>query len=294
MTKASGWSVLVATDGSAEARAAVAATVLFPWPAGTRVAGAVARRTLAIRGRPVYFVTALDRAYRRAAAAAQRVLAKRWPGSEVVVVDAVPVEAILDQARRQGARAIAMGTRALGRLPRLLLGSVARQVVRRAPCAVLVVKGRPREFTRFVVGVDGSPGSRKAVDLVASLNPSPGASVTVVAVVEPLRVPGLPLVPASVRGAVVGQAAAENKRRLAEAGRHVAAARQVLERAGWKVRPVVREGRPLADLLAATKEAAAHVVVVGTRGVGGVERLLLGSVAEGALTRSPVSVLMAR
>ena len=63
-----------------------------------------------------------------------------------------------------------MGTRTLGRLPRLLLGSVARQVVRRAPCAVARREGRPREFTRFVLGIDGSPGSRQAVDLVAVWN----------------------------------------------------------------------------------------------------------------------------
>ena len=87
---ATGWLVLVATDGTPEARAAVAATVAFPWPAGTRVAGVVARRTLAIRGRPEYFVMALDRAYRRAAAAAKRVLAARWPDAEVAVVDALP------------------------------------------------------------------------------------------------------------------------------------------------------------------------------------------------------------
>jgi nucleotide-binding universal stress UspA family protein len=33
---------------------------------------------------------------------------------------------------------------------------------------------------------------------------------------------------------------------------------------------------------------------VGARGVSGVERLLLGSVAEGALHRSPISVLVVR
>ena len=100
--------------------------------------------------------------------------------------------------------------------------------------------------------------------------------------------------PASVRGAVVWQAEAENKRRLDEAGRHVATAARVLTRAGWTVQTVVREGQPLAELLTATKEAAAHVLVVGTRGSGGVERLLLGSVAAGALTHSPVPVLVAR
>ena len=118
--------------------------------------------------------------------------------------------------------------------------------------------------------------------------------MTVVAVVEPLRVPGLPLMPASVRRAIVGRPRPRTRAGTPMPSVTRPSAAHVLERAGWSVRARVREGRPLADLLAATEEAAAHVLVVGTRGVGGVERLLLGSVAEGALTRSAVSVLVAR
>ncbi len=157
-----------------------------------------------------------------------------------------------------------------------------------------MVKGRRPEFTRFVIGVDGSSGSRQAVDFVARLRSARGSRVTVVAVVEPMRLPSLPLMPAALRQVIAAEAAAENSRRQAEGERHVAAAARVLERGGWTVRRSVREGQPLADLLAATEEADAHVLVVGARGVGGVERLLLGSVAEGAVTRSPVPVLVVR
>jgi nucleotide-binding universal stress UspA family protein len=38
----------------------------------------------------------------------------------------------------------------------------------------------------------------------------------------------------------------------------------------------------------------ADLLVLGARGVGGVTRLLLGSVAEGALGRAPVSVLVVK
>src|SRR5262245_23234762 len=157
-----GWTVVVGTDGSPEARAAVAATVAFPWPDGTRAAGVVARRTTAIRGRPGYFVEAFDRAYRHAAAAAHRVLAVRWPDAEAIVVDAAPVEAILDRARSLDAHAIIVGSRARGRLTRLLLGSVARGVVRHAPCATLVRKRRRRAYSGFAVGLGGSAGPRAA------------------------------------------------------------------------------------------------------------------------------------
>jgi nucleotide-binding universal stress UspA family protein len=51
-------------------------------------------------------------------------------------------------------------------------------------------------------------------------------------------------------------------------------------------------GRPLEELLAASRDA--DILVVGARGIGTVERLLLGSVAEGALTHAPVPVLVVR
>jgi nucleotide-binding universal stress UspA family protein len=54
----------------------------------------------------------------------------------------------------------------------------------------------------------------------------------------------------------------------------------------------VRVGRPLEELLACARDA--DVLVVGARGVGAVERLLLGSVAEGLTARSPVPMLVVR
>jgi nucleotide-binding universal stress UspA family protein len=58
------------------------------------------------------------------------------------------------------------------------------------------------------------------------------------------------------------------------------------------VRIEVLTGRPLEELLAAAR--GADLLVVGARGIGRVEQLLLGSVAEGAVTRAPVPVLVVR
>jgi nucleotide-binding universal stress UspA family protein len=52
--------------------------------------------------------------------------------------------------------------------------------------------------------------------------------------------------------------------------------------------------RPLTELLRGMSASRADVVVAGARGVGAVERLLLGNVAEGALAHAPVSVLIVK
>ena len=57
---------------------------------------------------------------------------------------------------------------------------------------------------------------------------------------------------------------------------------------------MVRIATPWRDLLDAAKAGRADVLVIGARGTGGVERLLLGSVAEGAMARAPMSVLVIR
>ncbi len=283
--------VVVATDGSAVARAAVSAAVEFPWPARARASGVVARAPVkeAAQWTPAAW-EAIDRGLERVAAGARRVLRRRWPDAEVAVLDKAPVEAILAEAR--GAQAIVMGSRGHGLLGRLLLGSVSRSIVRLAPCATLIVKGRTPRLRHFVVGIDGSANSRRAAAFMAALRCPRGGRVTLVAVVEPVLLGSLGLMPPGVRAALAQELRAMNAARVRRADRELDAAARPLARAGWRVRRVVRTGVPVTELTAAATRA--DVIVVGARGIGGVERLLLGSVAEGALTRSRRPVLIVR
>jgi nucleotide-binding universal stress UspA family protein len=290
--------VLVATDGSRSGRAAVAAAAAFPWPRGATVHGVVARRGLTgthtLGAWPGPLWAALDRALERVRSEAQAVLARRWPAAEVAIVDESAVEAILGRARRVRATVIVVGSRGHNLVERFVLGSVSRAVVRGARCPVLVVKGRARPVRRLIVAVDGSPHARRAVELVAGLQAPAGGHATVVRVVEPVRVPSMGLAPGAVRSAVWAQAEELTAQRVAAARRELDAAARRLARTGWAVKPVVRRGVPLPELLRAVTSARADALVLGARGVGGMARLLLGSVAEGALSRSPVSVLLVR
>jgi nucleotide-binding universal stress UspA family protein len=149
-------------------------------------------------------------------------------------------------------------------------------------------------FRRVVVGLDGSPHSRRAAAFLARLTPPRGGLVTFVRVVEPVRVPSMPLVPGSMRAQIAAQADTINQGQIALARRHVEAAATKLERAGWRARGVVRTGQPLAALLAAVRGARADVLVLGARGAGVVTHFLLGSTAEAALKHAAVPVLIVR
>ena len=77
-------------------------------------------------------------------------------GARVEVVAGDPVETIVTRASQLGVDLIVMGTHRRTSLSRLLVGSVAEGVLRRAPCPVVLVPGtilagRPRE--RAAAGV---------------------------------------------------------------------------------------------------------------------------------------------
>ena len=132
------------------------------------------------------------------------------------------------------------------------------------------------------------------MSFVGRLKPPPGASATVVRVVEPVRLPSLALLPASIRADLAGQAAALQAAGLQAARREVETAVTQLEKSGWRARGQVSSGLPQAELLHQAQATGADLLVLGARGVSGAERFLLGSVADAATKRSPISVLIVR
>ena len=145
---------------------------------------------------------------------------------------------------------------------------------------------------RVVVGLDGSPHASRVVAHLARW--SGRGRALVVRVVEPGRVPSLAPAPASVRAAVAGLVRADMAARVRAARREVEAAVTRLRRAGWRARGTVRIGVPLPELLRTVREERAGMLALGARGAGGAARFLVGSVADGALKRAPVPVLIVR
>ena len=285
--------VLVATDGSAAAKAAVATAARFPWPARTRALGVTARQ-VPREYRLSILLTALDRSAEVVAAGARRALSRRWPETDVTIVDTAPIAAVLNAAKRFEADAIVLGWRGHGSVRRILIGSVSRGVVRGATCAVLVVRRPQLDVHRIVIGFDGSANAQRAVEFVRKLHPPRGGHVTVFTSVDHMGVPSHALASRGIGATVAAEVRRINAERTARATKEMARARATLVRAGWRVRTSVTAGEPLSDLLASADSADADLLVVGARGASGVRHLLLGSVAEGALNRCPVPVLVVR
>lgn len=294
MAKPQSFTILIATDGSDEGTAAVNAVTTFPWPDGTRVHGVVVRSSLTVPEIPESVWAAIEHSLADVAEGARKILARRSPDVQVRVVDGPTAAAILEQAERVSARVIVLGSGGHGPVARLLLGSTSLGVVRQMKHAALVVRGRPRGWARVALGFDGSPSARHAVTFLAGLEVPAGGQVTIVRVLDRIALPSLAMMPEATRSAIAAQVAEVEAETEKKARLEIGPASAELSRAGWKVRVVIRKGAPLPELLDATEKARAQLLAVGARGHGAIERLLLGSVAEGALHRSPVSVLVTR
>jgi len=285
--------VVVATDGSEGGKRAVGAAAQMPWPDGSefKVVSVVERNS--VFRAPETEAALRRRAQEVVAAGARRLRPAGRPVSTAVLAGPA-AQTILDAARRWGADLIVVGWRGLRALERFALGSVSAGVVRAAPCSVLVVKGRLAAPLHAVMAVDGSKAARRAAQQLARLS-GPGAVVTLVAVICPPRVRTLGLLPGSIVGkmeAEVKQAAAELERRALTEVRAVA---MMFHHAGWKAELIIRSGDPYREIVAATREVGVPLVAAGPRGVTGLERILLGSVAEQLLRqRASTSVLIGR
>jgi nucleotide-binding universal stress UspA family protein len=178
-------------------------------------------------------------------------------------------------------------SRALGQA---LLGGTSRTVVREAPSSVLVV-GRPltaRPGNRVLAAVDLLEGTAQVVRVAAMQAAQLGAGLVLLHSLDPLRPATLgdPAVggPLLVAGEASDELVRSAQERLRELVAHVELPAETL----------VVEEAPATAILRTAEALDAGLLVVGTRAKDGLARLVLGSVAEVAVTRAPCNVLVVR
>lgn len=137
-------------------------------------------------------------------------------------------------------------------------------------------------YDRILVPTDGSAASRPAIDHAVDLAAVHDATIHAVFVVNLSSLSGVP-----TEGSWEGVSTAlerEGEEALDLVGK-AAADREV------PVERVRLEGRPSQQIVTYAREVDCDLVVMGTHGRGGLNRLLLGSVAERVVRSSTVPVL---
>lgn len=138
-------------------------------------------------------------------------------------------------------------------------------------------------YGRIVIPTDGSRFAENAAETGFDLAESLGADVFIVCVVDtgPLGAVRLP-----------GDTASAEESLTKEAHEYVARLAERAEDRGIPATTEIREGTPVQELLEYTEEIDAELVVMGSRGRGGVNRMLLGSVTDGVTRFGDIDVLV--
>jgi nucleotide-binding universal stress UspA family protein len=137
--------LLVATDFSASSKAALRTAVVLAKRLTARVVLVHATEPSASSQSDTLRVDELSR--RRCDQQLQKIISASRADEVIadkVVITGSPVEVILDQAKHQKTDLILVGTHGRRGMKRLMLGSVAEAVVRRAACPVFTVKAQVR------------------------------------------------------------------------------------------------------------------------------------------------------
>jgi nucleotide-binding universal stress UspA family protein len=198
---------------------------------------------------------------------------------DVAVLAGTPAPAIAQFAAGERYDLLAVCSRGRSGLRRLLLGSVAEEILRRASVPVLLahppIRGVPpvTEFRRIVVPLDGSHRSASVLPCVSEIAAAHGAKVTFVTVVSPTQTEDLPA------DTVCHNLFREQDR---------------LKGRGLEVEVAVLYGDPATQILAFAANHHADLMAISTHGRTGLDRMRNGSVTETILRKSRRTMLVFR
>jgi len=212
-----------------------------------------------------------------------------------------PAKVILDASDRWHPDLLVVGSHGRSRIGRLLLGSVSLELIHKAPCSVRVSRARgssmPSGPIRIVLGNDGSFTSEAMIRFVAT---RPWPAKTEAQIVSAVQT----LVPSFTETAleattyahepaysVIREADERERKRLRSIAEDSA---NFLRRAGLNVTSAAIDGDPREAILSAAEASQADAVFVGARGLGRMQRLLLGSVSTYILLHALCTVEVVR
>jgi nucleotide-binding universal stress UspA family protein len=216
---------------------------------------------------------------------------------EQMVAEGEPDEEIVATAARRGVDMIAMASHGRGAVGRAIFGSVADRVARTAPVPILILRAPDKDadhgvvVSRLVVPLDGSQIAERALPVASALARQFDAPVHVVRAVDAAS--SLPITPGFLE--VAPAVTAEVTDRIwqeaeSEARSTVTAAVSRLRAEGVDASGGIVNGSPFFAISEATQPG--DLLVLTSHGRGGVQRWLLGSVAEKLVREADAPVLL--
>jgi nucleotide-binding universal stress UspA family protein len=287
--------ILIALDATPPCAKIVEEAVNRPWPSGSRFFLLHVLDPLRFVKAPISLQRAREAAHSELKSIEKCLVNGGWKtGTEVILGN--PRSAIVKSATSWKADFVMLGSSDPGPVTRLLLGSTAHSVLRWALCSVEIVRPRatgkepPGEGMKILVATDGSECSVMALDSVASRPWPKGSEVKVLSVPEvfiPVNV--FPYFDPKEFDTL-------NTSAIKDAKSAVDAGARVLSKLDLQVSsetPSPQES-PARIIVKEAHEWGAHMIVLGSHGRRGFDRLMMGSVSEHVAFHAHCSVEVIR
>lgn len=286
--------ILLAVDGSISSDAVMQEAARRPWPAGSEFEVVTVVDPFFFPKTPELLAETRKSTQQSLEEQAKTLVEAGWRVSTDVILDN-PRHALPRVAREWRTDLLLMGSHGRGAVGRLLMGSTAQAVLRHSECSVEIVReartGRSGgEGMRVLLPTDGSDYAGEAQRSVVERPWPKGSEFQVIASPE--------------YPALVGEYpyyAPEQLADLARSGREYASesakeGAELLTKAGLRVSSEVTEPKdtPAHAILAAAERWGADLIVMGSHGRRGFDRLVLGSVSETVALHARCSVEVVR
>ena len=223
---------------------------------------------------------------------ARELIEKALPGSasRIAVSEGrtvLPFDGIMEAATAHTPDLIIIGTHGHSRFSRLLMGSTAEKVLRHSACSVLTVRaGTPipadGQFRKILVPVDFSDSAGCGLDGARAIRSDDESTLYLVHVIDPAP-------PMYLAGNVSSYFELDpDLRNRIETNLRTWSG----DIPGSQI--VITEGNPALEVARLSEELGVDLIAMATKGLTGVEHLLVGSVTERVSRFAPVPVLAMR
>ncbi len=198
-------------------------------------------------------------------------LKSRWDDVASVIEKGHVSDKIIEKAKEFKTDLIILGSRGLSSSRSFFLGGVSQKVATYAPCSVLVVKKKIRTLKRILIATDGSVYSKAAATFLKSHFLTKEISITFLNVWDyPINIPEFSF-------------EAIGKTHLQE-----------MHKVAFMSNALCVEGDPAEMVTDTAYRRKIKLVIIGSKGLTGKKRFLLGSVARKIITHSNCSVLVVK
>jgi nucleotide-binding universal stress UspA family protein len=289
--------ILVAIDSSRASQCVLEEAATRPWPANTLFTIV----NVVDLDRFAHLPAIVDDARREATTLLRQATDKLSPAGCKVNSDVLlgfPRNEISEYAKKWQANLVMVGSHGQGAIARFPLGSVAQGVLRTAPCSVEIVRQTASEppasshAMKILLATDGSDFSTAAAQSIADRQWPAGSQIRVLSIAElpifenPMGASSL----SAIYPATLLEELMESARKHAEDA--VESTRKILQAGNLQV--LDSKPAPIGDarilLLDLAKEWKADLIVLGSHGRRGMDRMLMGSVSESVAIHAHCSV----